>query len=196
MRRRPDLLAAERRLSAAHARVLESKQALYPRISLTGSAGTSSDELKNLLDGDYSVWNLVANLLQPVFQGGRLRANVNLAEARELEGLALYAQSVLGAFAEVESALSAEELLSQQEAALTQAAEQSVAARQLADQRYAQGLTDFIAVLEAQRRAFNSQSQLITVQRQRLDNRIDLYLALGGGFGEADMQRPQMVEER
>jgi NodT family efflux transporter outer membrane factor (OMF) lipoprotein len=196
VRRRPDLLAAQNRLSAASARVLESKKALYPRISLTGSAGTSSDELKNLLNGDYSVWNLVGNLLQPIFQGGRLRANVSLAQSREMEGLAAYAQSVLKAYAEVESALAAEELLEQQEAALKDASEQSVAARRLADERYAQGLTDIIAVLEAQRRAYNSQSQLITVQRQRLDNRVDLYLALGGGFDVSDVTSPRKLEER
>jgi NodT family efflux transporter outer membrane factor (OMF) lipoprotein len=184
VRRRPDLVAAEKRLAAAYARVLESKRALYPRISLTASGGTSSDELKNLVNGDYSVWNLVGNLLQPLFQGGRLRAGVALSEAREQENLALYANQVLYAYAEVEAALEAEQLLKERELALQEAAEQAVAARELADQRYVSGLTDLIPVLESQRRAFIAQSELLSVKRQRLDNRVDLYLALGGGFGE------------
>ncbi len=180
--RRPDLVAAEKRLAASYARVIESQRALYPRISLTGSTGTSTDEFKNLLNGDYSVWNLVGNLLQPIFQGGRLRAGVDLARAREAEALALYAASVLNAYSEVEIALAAEEFLSEREAALRTAVVQSLAARDLADDRYARGLSDLIEVLEAQRRAFLSQSQLIGVQRARLDNRVELYLALGGDF--------------
>ena len=182
VRRRPDLIAAEKRLVAFHARYIESRRALYPRISLTGSGGTSSDELSNLLDGDYSVWNLIGNLIQPLFQGGRLRAGVKLAQAREQEALARYAQNVLNAYSEVEASLAAEKYLEQSEKAVEKAAEQAVAARQLAQDRYAKGLTNLIEVLEAQRRAFDSQSQLLGLRRQRLDNRINLYLALGGDF--------------
>jgi outer membrane protein TolC len=136
----------------------------------------------------------VGNLLQPIFQGGRLRAGVDLSRAREMESLALYAASVLNAYAEVEIALAAEEFLAEREEALRIATEQSLAARDLADDRYARGLTDLIEVLEAQRRAFLSQSQLIGVQRARLDNRVDLYLALGGDFIEA--ARPQSLPKK
>jgi multidrug efflux system outer membrane protein len=180
--RRPDLIAAEKRLAAANLRVAESRRALYPRISLTGSAGTSSDEFRNLLNGDYSVWNLIGNLFQPIFQGGRLRAGINRAKAREREILAQYAQTVLNAYAEVETALAAEKLLKELVKALQIAAEQAMAARKLAEDRYSRGLTNLIEVLEAQRRAFDSQSQLLSVRRQRLENRIDLFLALGGDF--------------
>jgi NodT family efflux transporter outer membrane factor (OMF) lipoprotein len=186
VRRRPDLVAAEKRLAAANVRVAESRRALYPRISLTGSAGTSSDELKNLLNGDYSVWNIVGNLIQPLFQGGRLRAGIKLAKAREKEVLFLYAQKVLNAYAEVETALSAEMYLEQRESALRAASEQAMAARRLAETRYNRGLIGLIEVLEAQRRAFDSQSQLLNVRRQKLENRVDLYLALGGDFQDED----------
>jgi multidrug efflux system outer membrane protein len=121
--------------------------------------------LKNLLNGDYSVWNLVGNLLQPIFQGGRLRAGVALSEAREKESLALYVKYVLQAYAEVESALAAEKLLKEREMALHEAAEQAVAARNLADRRYVSGLSDLIPVLESQRRAFIAQSELLSVKR-------------------------------
>ncbi|UCC39709.1 MAG: efflux transporter outer membrane subunit [Candidatus Aminicenantes bacterium] len=180
--RRPDLIAAEKRLAAANLRVAESRRALYPRISLTGSAGTSSDELSNLLNGDYSVWNLIGNLFQPIFQGGRLRAGINLAKARERETLAIYGQAVLNAYSEVETALAAEKLLEETEKVLQIAVEQAVAARRLAEDRYSRGLTNLIEVLEAQRRAFDSQSQLLSLRRQKLENRIDLFLALGGDF--------------
>lgn len=186
IRRRPDLVAAEKRLAGANVRVAEARRALYPRISLTGSAGTSSDELKNLLNGDYSVWNIVGNLIQPLFQGGKLRAGVKLAQAREKEALFLYAQQVLNAYAEVESALSAEMFLDQREDALRVATEQAMAARRLAESRYSRGLIGLIEVLEAQRRAFDSQSQLLSVRRQKLENRVDLCLALGGDFREIE----------
>jgi len=182
IRRRPDLVAAERRLAAARVRVREAGRALYPRLTLTGSAGTSSDELKNLLNGDFSIWSLAAGLLQPIFQGGRLRAVVAAAEAAEAENLAGYAQAVLNAYAEVESALTAESSLLQQEEALRTAADQALAARGLAEDRYARGLSPLLEVLEAQARAFESQSRLLSVRRRRLDNRVNLYAALGGGF--------------
>jgi multidrug efflux system outer membrane protein len=136
----------------------------------------------------------VGNLLQPIFQGGRLRAGVDLARAREAEALALYAASVLNAYSEVETALAAEEFLAERETALRTAVVQSLAARDLADDRYARGLSDLIEVLEAQRRAFLSQSQLIGVQRARLDNRVELYLALGGDF--TDVSHPQISTKK
>ena len=180
--RRPDLVAAERRLATSLARTKQAKRALYPRISLTSSVGTSSADLNNLLTGDYSVWNLASNLILPLLQGGRIRGAIDLAGAQDQQSLALYIHSVLNAYAEVESALSAEEFLRRREASLEIAAEQSMAARRLAESRYARGLSDLITMLDSQRRAYESESQLIAVRRQRLENRIDLHLALGGGY--------------
>ncbi len=192
--RRPDLAAAERRLRASAARLAASRAALYPRISLTASAGRSSAELSDLLDGDFSVWNLVGNLTLPLFQGGRLRAGVDLAQAGSEQALAFYAASVLKAYAEVESALAAEGYLARQEGALQEAAQQTKAARGLAQNRYNKGLTDLITVLETQRRAFEAESQLLAVRRQRLEARIDLHLALGGGFEPIDSSEPEKRE--
>jgi multidrug efflux system outer membrane protein len=185
--RRPDLVAAERRLAAAVARTKQARRALYPRISLTSSVGTSSSDLNNLLNGDYSVWNLAGNIIQPLLQGGRIRGTIDLARARDQQSMALYIQTVLNAYGEVESALSAEEFLQRREASLESAAEQSVAARRLAEDRYARGLSDLITMLDSQRRAYESESQLLAVRRQRLENRIDLHLALGGGYQGTSM---------
>ena len=181
--RRPDLLAAERRLAASGARVKQAKAALYPRLSLTSSGGTLSDDIKNLLNGDLFVWSIAGNLLQPIFQGGRLRAGVKLAQAQKEQAIATYAQNMLNAFSEVEAALAAENYLTAREQALKIATEQAIAARDLAQDRYDHGLSDFITVLEAQRRAFDAESQLQTIRRERLDARVDLHLALGGDFG-------------
>lgn len=179
--RRPDLAAFDRRLAAAGFNVQQARAALYPRLSLTGSTGRLSSDVEDLLDSDFSVWNLAASLLQPVFQGGRLRAGVDLAEARHRELAERYAQAVLNALAEVELALVAERTLAEEVAALETSVEQSRAAQRLAEDRYAAGLVDFLTVLESQREATVAQIALLSVQRQRLDARIDLHLALGGG---------------
>jgi len=184
--RRPDLAAAERRLAAADSRLAEARSALYPRIGLTASGGRSSGELGDLLDGDFGVWSLLANLTQPLLQGGRLRAGVDMARAGEELALAIYAGSVLRAYTEVESALAGERFLAAQEIALQTATKEALAARQLAEERYAKGLSDLITMLEAQRRAFDAESRLLTVRRQRIDARIDLHLALGGGFSASE----------
>lgn len=180
--RRPDLLAAERRYAGAERRVSQARRAFFPRISLTGSAGTLSDQLEDLVDGDFGVWSIAANLTQPIFQGGRLRANLAQSEAMSDQALAQYAVSLLTAFGEVEASLFAEQTLARQESHTADAAEQSEAARQLAERQYNAGLVDYITVLETQRRALNSQSELLTVRRQRLDARVNLHVALGGGF--------------
>jgi NodT family efflux transporter outer membrane factor (OMF) lipoprotein len=183
--RRPDLAAAERRLAASGLRMESSKAALYPRISLTASGGTASEAIGDLLDGDFRVWSLIGNLTQPIFEGGRLLADVDRTEAARQEALFTYAGSVLTAFAEVESVLAAEEYLTDQVAALTVAAEQAEAASRLAEDRYRAGLDEYIPVLESQRRALTNQGTLLETRRIRLENRVDLYLSLGGGFSEA-----------
>ena len=181
--RRPDLLAAERRLEAAGLRVREARRALYPRITLTASGGTASDSLGDLVDGNFSIWSLAGGLLQPIFQGGRLRAAVDFAEAGRDRALALYAQGVLRAFAEVESALAAERLLAAEEAAQQVATEESTAAVRLAEDRYHAGVGDYLTILESQRQSFLTESRLLTLRSLRLANRADLHIALGGDFG-------------
>jgi NodT family efflux transporter outer membrane factor (OMF) lipoprotein len=180
--RRPDLAAAERRLAAADSRIREARRSLYPRLSLTASGGTASEEFTDLLDKDFRVWSILANLTQPIFQGGRLRAGVTRAEALAAEGFALYAASVLNAYAEVELALATEQFIAERIGHLDRATAQSKAAQELAEDRYRSGLEDYVTVLESQRRALTNEATLIDARRRRLDNRIDLYLALGGGF--------------
>jgi NodT family efflux transporter outer membrane factor (OMF) lipoprotein len=191
--RRPDLVAAERRMFASGARWVQSKRALYPRFSLNGSIGTSSSSTLSIFNGDFFVWSLVGNILQPIFEGGRLRAQIDLDDARTREAAASWANSVLLALSEVESALAAEKYLVEQEQDLAEAAAQSIASLRLAEDRYNSGLESFVTVLEAQRRSLSAESQLLTARRQRLDARVDLHLALGGGF--AEVPTPQEEKE-
>ena len=186
--RRPDMAAAEQRLHAAGFRVTEARRSLYPRLTLTGRYGTQSERLGDLLDGDFTVWSLVAGLVQPLFQGGKLRAGVELADAREREALEGYVGAALNAYREVESALEAERILSGVESGYTAASEQALAARRLAEERYRAGLDGFLTVLGAQRRDIDAESRLISIRRLRLDTRVDLHLALGGGFGSGSIE--------
>ena len=186
--RRPDLVAAERRLAAADQRFLVAKRSLYPRLTLTGSGGTASEALSELVDYDFHVWSIAANLLQPVFQGGRLRAGVDRARAGTEEALQLYTAAALRAYAEVETALAADEHLAREVEWLSDSARHAAAAAELAEVRYRSGLALYVTVLEAQRREFISRSARIAAYRNRLGNRVDLYLALGGGF-----QRPDTI---
>ncbi|MFQ5353090.1 MAG: efflux transporter outer membrane subunit, partial [Candidatus Binatia bacterium] len=180
--RRPDLVAAERRLNASVELSAEARASLYPSLGLTGSSGTSSEQLRDLLDGDFSVWAIGASLIQPVFQGGRLRAAVELADAPEAEAMQAYANSVLNAYAEVESLLAVDGFLAARERQLATASRESDAARRLAEERYLAGLEDYVTVLSAQRNALAAESSYLDARRARLDARVDLYLALGGGF--------------
>ncbi len=180
--RRPDLIAAERRLAASGERLSDARKNRLPRFFLTASGGTVSDSLHDLLDWDFLVWSLLGNVTQPLFQGGRLNAEQALARAEDRDAWTRYAQSVLNAFQEVETALAAEALLAAEDAALVVAAAESREAADLALDRYREGLTGIITLLESQRRAFTAESTQLSVRNQRLQNRINLHLALGGDF--------------
>ncbi|NKB89660.1 MAG: efflux transporter outer membrane subunit [Acidobacteria bacterium] len=180
--RRPDIVAAERRLTASQEQLNVARASLYPRLSLTASGGTSTAELTDLVKGDFSVWSLAGNLLAPIFSGGRLRAGVDLADAGVDADVAGYVGTALRAYSEVETTLAAETFLADRATNLEQATVQSQAAERLAMDRYRNGLENFITVLESQRRTFDAESAWIAGRRERLDNRVDLYLALGGGF--------------
>ena len=144
--------------------------------------GSVSAQLGDLVDGDFSVWGLIGNLTAPVFQGGRLKAGVEQAEAAGEAELRGYASQVLRAYAEVETALAAEQRLRERELALRNTAEQLEGARRLAETRYARGVGDYLTVLESQSRELIARIELIRVRRELLTNRVDLHLALGGGF--------------
>jgi len=180
--RRPDLQAAERQVAAARKREVEARLALLPRIALTAAGGSTTDALKNILSNDFGVWTIAANLTQPLFDGGRLIAEKDRQTAVKEEVEAAYVRDALEAFREVETALAAERRLRNRVAADREAAKQAGKALDLALEQYSAGLRDYLFVLEAQRTYFNARSRVLNTRRERLDNRINLHLALGGDF--------------
>ncbi len=183
--RRPDLRAAERRVAAALADQSAAKKALLPSFRLTGSFGRTTQEAEKLIRPETALWNIASQAAQTLFQGGRLKAGIDLERARYDENLQSYANSVLQAFREVETALAAEQFLSAQEAALRQAADLAEQAEKLALGQYEKGLSEVLTLLDTRQRAFDARSALIMVQAQRLRNRAALHLALGGDFSSA-----------
>ena len=180
--RRPDLIAAQKRLEAAHYELGAAKKLRYPQFRLTGSGGTSSSELSEVFDPDFSVWSLFGGMTAPVFQGGRIGANIDFASASLDQAAATYEQVWLDALREVETALSLTSVFNDLVATSNLTASESAEAERLAWEQYRRGLTPIITVLETQRRAFNSQTDRLVAQAQQWQNRIDLYLALGGDF--------------
>lgn len=180
--RRPDLVALERRLAAADCNVSVARAALFPSINLTGSAGTSTNDLNEILNMDFSVWSIAGNLLQPIFQGGRLLANVDLNKAMQKQAYEAYAQGALNAYSEIEMVLSKEQYLKKQERATQTATNEAIAAMELAESRYNKGLIDIVTLLDSQRKANDAKSALLNIRRQRIDNRVDFYVAIGGHY--------------
>lgn len=194
--RRPDLAAAERRIAAADQRLLEAKRMLLPSIGLTSSFGTSTEDISQLLSGDVSVWSIAGNLAQPILQGGRIRANITRRDAEIELAAAEFEQAALTAFAEVENCLAAEAFYNTRVAALTESARLTRAAYRRSLEEFQNGTGDILTVLTAQQRIFSSESQLLSLRRLRLTNRVDLYLALGGSFRPCepplDQKEPQI----
>ncbi|MBU2500302.1 efflux transporter outer membrane subunit [bacterium] len=178
--RRPDLAAAESRLHAAVAQIGQAKAALYPRISLTGSAGSTSRELADLGKEGTDVFSLVGNLVMPLINRGATKAQIQAAEARAAQASAAYRQAVLTAFAEVENTLDQDHYQQERAGHLTRAARSAAFAQEISQDRYQRGLDNILVLLEAQRRFFTTESQRLSAQRDRKAARVNLILALGG----------------
>ncbi len=180
--RRPDIRAEERRLAAIVAGDKATQRNWLPSISITANTGTASNQLSDLLDDNFSIWSIFGELSAPLFQAGKLKAERNQSDALKLAQIAQYKNTVLIAFQEVEIALAAEEALMRYEEEVALAATENQKAEQQSWKLYERGLINITNVLDSQCRAFDSQSQLISIKNQRLQNRINLYLSLGGGF--------------
>jgi len=181
---RPDIRASELRLRAANANIGAARAAFFPRIALTADIGTASTELSNLFDAGTRIWSFGPQLILPIFDAGRNRANLSLAEVRTNLAVTDYEKTIQVAFREVADALVARGALEEQIAA-----QQSFVAAQadrlrLADLRFQNGVASSLDVLDAQRDLFESQQSLVQIRLQRLTNAIDLYRSLGGGISE------------
>lgn len=178
---RPDLIAADFRIAAAGLNVDVARKNLLPRLNFDGFLNASGGSLSNFFDVDSLIANIGAGLTAPIFQGGRLRANVEQQDAILRQQLERYAGSALTAYSEVENALNAEGYLTERVQQLEIALEEALKAEQRLEQRYTEGLATILQLLDAQSRRISAESQLISARSERLDNRVRLYLALGGG---------------
>lgn len=180
--RRPDLASAEAQLAAAHADIAAARAALLPGISLSGSAGLASNVLVNVLHSPTATLALGASLVQPLFDGGRLRTQVGIAESRQRELVERYRAAILAALGDVESALAAGGRGAEQENLQLQVVEQAQRSLRLAEVRYREGADDLLALLDAQRTLFQARDQLAQIRLARLQASVGLFRALGGGW--------------
>jgi outer membrane protein, multidrug efflux system len=182
LERRPDIREAEQNLIAANAQIGVARAAYFPQISLTGSAGYESSALTNLFTGPAGIWTLVGSVTQPIFEGGRLKSNVRLAEAQREQLLLAYQQSIQGAFRDVSNSLIAyrkfREFRIEQEY-LVDAAQD---AAQLSETRFKAGATDYLEVLTNETNFFTAELALAQAQGNELNALVQLYQALGGGW--------------
>lgn len=188
--RRPDILAAEHVLKARNANIGAARAAFFPRISLTGSFGTSSAEMSGLFDGGSRSWSFVPTLSLPIFDAGRNSANLDLAKVRKDSAVAAYEGTIQTAFREVADALAATDTLRREEAARRALANTTNETLKLAKARYEGGVDSHLRYLDAQRSNFVNESAYIETSTQRQIALVDLFRALGGGWsGEVTAQR-------
>lgn len=182
LERRPDIRMAEAALVAANARIGVAKAEYFPRISLTGLFGVESSDLSDLFQSGSRVWGVGSGLVQPLFNAGRTRNNVDFAEARQREALMVYEQTIVQSFRDVEDALVAHrksrEALAEQSIAVRASRE----ALAVAESRYRSGLTSYLDVLDAQRTLLAAEIDESRVLLSQLVSIVQLYRALGGGW--------------
>jgi len=180
LERRPDLQQAEQQLVAATARIGVAESFKYPQIGLTGSGGVASTSLGDLLSS--GTWSIGANLVQPIFNAGRNRSRVALAEAQAQEAALTWQRSVLQALREVSDALVSytrqREVRTTQEALVVAATD----SRRLADLRYRGGATSYLEVLDSETRLYVAELGLVQAQLAELTAYVEVYRALGGGW--------------
>jgi len=183
LERRPDVVAAERRVAFAFYRGEEAKAARLPRISLTAAVTSISSELFVLKDRDDPVWSAGAGLVLPLFTGGALQAQVEIRTAEQKLAVAEYGRVGARAFGEVEGALSSTFTLAERAAILAQSVAENERTLELANVRYRVGSGDLRAVQQQQLAVYVARTALLRVQSEQLVQRVNLHLALGGGWG-------------
>ncbi|HPI59863.1 efflux transporter outer membrane subunit [Zoogloea sp.] len=183
---RPDVRKAETDLIAANAKIGVAKAALFPSITLTGSLGRESRDLSDLFSPAAAVWSIGAGLTQPIFEGGRLRAQVEQVSAQQKQSLEAYRKSVQTAFREVNDALITVRQNGDSEVALGQAVQAAKRSLQLAQARYDSGYSPYLEVLTAQRTSNDATLAWVQNRQARLSSSVDLFKALGGGWKDGN----------
>ena len=184
LERRPDIRAAEESLISANANIGAAKAAFFPHITLTGTFGTASTELSGLFKGGTWAFTGTAQALQTIFDYGRNRANLDVANVSRDIAVAQYERAIQAAFREVADALAGRATLGEQlRAQIAQANAESIRFR-LSDLRYRNGVASYLELLDAQRALFVAQLAVVQIQEAQVQNLVQLYRALGGGWTE------------
>jgi multidrug efflux system outer membrane protein len=192
LERRPDVLQAEQQLAAANARIGVARALYYPSISLTGAAGSVSSDLDNLFSGPARTWNFVGQLLGPIFAGGAIKAANEQAEARHEQALATYEGVIQDAFRDVDDALATVATTRAVQGSYERRTASLRQARYLANERYENGYSDYLELLDTERSLFSSELSLSSARGDSYRSLVDLYRALGGDWAAVDpaAQRP------
>jgi multidrug efflux system outer membrane protein len=185
---RPDIRAAEQRLRASQANIAAARAAFFPRISLTTGFGLASGDLGDLFDTSSRTWNFAPQLVLPIFDNGRNKAGLSLAEVRSNIAISDYEKTIQVAFREVADALAARGTLAEEIDAQKAVRDAQFERLSLAQARYQNGISSYLDVLDAERELFNAEQALVQSQLLRLTNTVDLYRSLGGGFTEPEKQ--------
>ena len=182
--RRPDVRSAEQQLLAANANIGAARAAFFPRITLTSTLGTASTELSGLFKSGSFALTGTAQLLQPIFDAGRNRANLEVAKVNRDIAVAQYEKSIQTSFREVSDALAGRATLGEQLRAQAAQTNALAVTYRLADLRYRAGAASYLDALDAQRSLFVAQQALVQTQALQLQNLVALYRVLGGGWKE------------
>ncbi len=182
--RRPDVMAAEHRLLSGNANIGAARAAFFPSIRLTGAVGSASGELSGLFDSGTRVWSFMPQITLPIFQGGRLRANLGMANADRDIALAEYEKAIQSGFREVADALVLEQSLAEQRVAQQALVDAAQRAHDLSQARHDAGLDSFLVLLDARRTLYGARQGLVATQLAEQVNRVTLYKVLGGGWRE------------
>lgn len=178
---RPDIIASEKRLKAANANIGAARAAFLPRIALNASYGGFTSELNSLFDPVSRLWLFIPNLSLPIFDGGRIQANLELSEVRKNLAIANYEKTIQVAFKEVSDNLAAGQSLTEQLTIQTRAVKASSERARLAKLRFDRGSSTYFEVLDAERDHLSVQQQHIQLRRALLSTRVNLFALLGGG---------------
>jgi multidrug efflux system outer membrane protein len=192
LERRPDISTAERTMAYQNAQVGIARSAFYPHITLSGSGGLLSKDLGLLFNASSVIWSVGADAFEPVFQGGRNRANLAAARAAYDQSVANYRQSVLTAFQQVEDGISNLSTLSQALTTQSAAVEDARRALTIANNRYVGGVTTYLDVITAQTTLLNSQRLATQLLGQQMVSAVYLVKALGGGWDASDINHEQV----
>ncbi len=197
---RPDVRAAEYKLSAAGANIGAAKARLFPTISLTGTAGYASTDLSDLFKSGSFVWGLGPSLDIPIFDWGTRKANIKISETEQQIALSDYEKSIQSAFREVNDALAVRQNIGDRLSAQRRLVDATNTTYKLSNARFRAGIDSYLTVLDAQRTSYAAEQGLLLLEQGNLNSQVELYKSLGGGIkansGDAVQQQPSSAERK